>query len=99
MHASLPRPCSRRLRPSALSAAPGLADAMHHDFIEQAARASNQQQRDQSAEDDHAVAREYSNGFQETDIDQDAQQRTERGAEPSDQAVGEAVHAEHDVEN
>jgi hypothetical protein len=49
---------------------------VHQSLIKQAARANNQQQRNQAAENDHAVARKQSHRLEESDVDDDPEQRS-----------------------
>ena len=71
---------------------------MHRLLVENAARAKDEDQGDQAAEHDHPVAAEYPERFQQPDVDAHADQRTDEGAEPSDQAVGKRMHPQHDSE-
>ena len=63
---------------------------MHHALVEQAARAPDEEQGDQAAEHDHAVALEDARALEQAEVERDAEQRPEHGAEAADQRVGEA---------
>src|SRR5262249_20182655 len=54
-------------------------------------------ERNKASEDDHAISGDSPDGFQQTNINQNAKQRAERCAEPADQAIGQAMNAEHHV--
>src|SRR5262245_4236253 len=84
---------------SSTTHAPRLANAVHDPLIKQSARPHDQQRGHEAAEDYHAIARQGADRLHETDVDQHAEQWSERGPEPADQAISEAVHAEHDVKN
>ena len=71
---------------------------MHAALVEDAARHENQEHGHEAAERDHPVALDPFDGLEETDVEKHAEDRADGGAEAADQAVGKAVHAEHDIE-
>ena len=73
-------------------------DPVHGLLVEDSAGAEDENQGDEAAEHDHPVPAEHAQRFQQTDVDNHADQRTEEGAEATDQAVGEGVHPQHDPE-
>src|SRR2546421_4650393 len=71
---------------------------MDQALVEEAARAEDQEQRDQAAENGHADLAEGAATFEEADVERDAEERPEHRAEAADQRVSEGMNAEHDVE-
>ena len=76
-----------------------LAEPMHCVFVKQPPWPDDEQQRDEPAEYDHPIAADEADRLQHTDIQNNADQRPECGAQTADQAVGKTVHAQHDVED
>src|SRR5260370_8133440 len=75
------------------------ADAMHQPLVEQPTWAHDQEHRNETAKDDHAIAGKPARRLQEADVDDDAEQRPKRSAEAPDQAICQAMHPEHHVED
>src|SRR6266852_2545318 len=59
---------------------------MHQPLVEQPTWAYDQEHRNETAKDDHAIAGKPARRLQEADVDHDAEQRPKRSAEAADHA-------------
>src|SRR5258705_10130524 len=72
---------------------------MHQPLVEQPTWAHDQEHRNETAKDDHAIAGKPARRLQEADVDDAAKQGPKRWAEAADQAVCQAMHPKHHVED